>query len=231
MSWSEETLEELRARLGEPTTEEVSDSSLSKFLDVALREYNRYRPKEATAELELVSGQSLYDLPDDVTRFKRLLRITGTAPKTVAGPGYGADRGLVDDLAGLSPADNWVEAAEHQANRSRDRKLYGGPDAFMEAGKIVVSPAPSADETALLIHLTDWTDDDVQDDSKRLADIMLYAEYRGFLRLSSVRRVRSVSRLGHQTVFGDSKESTDGAATALATWNLRVARPRIGPRK
>jgi hypothetical protein len=219
---SQETIDDLRIRLGSPTTAKVSDAQLINYLEEALRKFNRYRPREATAELTLSVGVSLYDLPDGVRSIRRVYRSASpVAPLARPGPAY------------PTVADDWTEALGIAVGVSRDLVLYGG-DVYIEAGRIVVTPPATAVETVLIVYPRSWTWAEVEDtDNGIYDDVMLWAEHRGWLKVlnngGAGGGLKAISRMGQQTVFGDPADASDNAASALERWKDRVERARVGP--
>jgi len=241
MSVPSDLRDEIRVRLGSPTTTEISDSAIETLLSVALRIFNRYRPPEKTATLSLEADVSLYDPPSGVAsgRIRRVYYSPTVIPSTDTDPVAPGNAGLSRDLAGLSPADNWVEAYDHRASETRARKLYGGK-VFVEAGKVVVTPAPEADLDVLLVYAGKWTWSEIYDsgdfvdaDAESVfEDLALYALGEGFATLAdSRRRVRSVSRIGQSTTFASGDTEATKSETYRKRWKERVETARVGPRR
>ncbi len=234
---------EMRVRMGSPDAAEMPDSTIDTYLKIALRKYNKYRPPERAATLSLTADVSLYDPPSGVAigRVRRVFYESSFSPTT--GPGLVApgDASLSEDLAGLSPADNWVEATDHLASNARGAKLYGAR-VFCEAGKIVVSPAPGEAVDVRIIYSGKYIWDDIWDaDAEDFADadaegifedLALYTLGEGYAKLaSSRRRIRAVSRIGQSTSFASGEEEASNAKIYRDKWHARVVRPRIGPRR
>jgi len=226
---------QFRTRLGNPTEAEISDEVLEAHLDSGLVQINRYRPKEATTSIALVLGRSIYDLPAGVVRIRRLYHLDVVRPDTAPEDSrvvYGDDGSISSDLAGLSASANWVEALEHRTRDVRDMKLYGG-DWYIEAGKLVVSPAPSEDVSVLCVYPASWSWTDLQTTaaSDVLEDLYSWALSLGFEQLSAARRrVKSVSRIGQATSFEAGKAEAESAERFRTLWESRYGRgPRVGP--
>ena len=225
----------LRVRLGGPSTDEVSDATLSAHLDSGLVQINRYRPREATTTIALSAGTSIYSLPTGVSSIRRLYHIDATRPFSAPAESdvrYGDDASIGEDLAGLSASANWVEALDHRTRDARDLKLYGG-DWYVEAGKLVVSPAPSEGVTVMMVYPSTWAWADLQTTAGAalLEDLFAWALSLGFEKLSSSRRrVKSVSRIGQATSFDAGSAEAESAKQYRALWDARYGRaPRVGP--
>lgn len=232
------TVDELRSAVGDPTSAQVTDPQLTSMLERALRRYNKFAPREATAVLTLVAGQSLYDPPAGVESVRRVHYDPEVVPDDNR-PGAQSPGGL-DALAGFNVEDNWPTVLDQRAGASRSSELWGG-DVYMEAGKIVFAPAPDCARGVMLVYPTAWAwgDSDGGIEGTGLAaqaafdDMMMYAEYLGWTKVASLSSagaggVKSVTRLGHQTVFADGKNAETNASDVLDRWNSRVERPRVG---
>lgn len=235
-------LDELRVRLGSPATAELPDAQLSSYLEEGLRLLSRFRPREATETLSLVSGTSLYDLPSGVRSVRRLYHAESSPPTTQEGPTHGIDKGVAGALAGLSPALDWPIALDARQTEARNIRLYGG-DWYVEAGKIVIAPPPGSDVDVMLVYPASWTWDGIVDSDSYGAvsevllpdeyeDALTYGSWKGYEKLShSRRKLRAVSRLGQSTAFAAGDAEASSASEYMQTWKRRVERPRVGPVK
>lgn len=219
---SEDTVNDLRTRIGSPPTSRIPDDTLISYLEEALRKFNRYRPREALADVDLVAGTTFYDLPSGVSRVRRVYgAAAAVAPVTQPGPSY------------PEVADDWVEALDIAQQRSRDRVLYGG-DVYIEAGQLVVTPPPSAAGTITIVYPTGWTWDEVEDPANGIYDdVLLWGEHRGFVSVAALFSgsggVKSITRMGQQTTFADPLDARSSADNAMAEWKVRVERALVGP--
>jgi len=221
--------DELRVRLGNPTTTEVTDTQLDTMLTVALRKLSRYKPGEGYSTLATVAEQTHYTLPAEVVSVRRMYLPAAGPPDTTPLVDYPMDGTFEDELGGQSPSLNWPEVVDFNSRTVRNQKLYGGTW-YMEAGQLVVSPTPTGvcELTYVFSKALEWSDIEAND--SLLEDLFLYALYLGFGNLSTARkRVTSVSRIGQSTTFSSGTEESSQATTYLDEWNSRVATPRGGP--
>ena len=221
--------DELRVRLGSPSTTEISDAQLDTMCEVARRKLSRYKPSEAYATIATVASQTHYDLPSEVVAIRRLYLQEAGPPDTTPMVEYSIDGDYSDSMGGLSPTLNWPDVVDFRSRVVRDKKLYGGTW-YMEGGKLVISPTPTSAVDLTYVYSKKLTFTVIEADDSLLEDLFLYALHLGYGQLSTQRKkVQSVSRIGQSTTFSSGVEEANRSEEYLSEWNNRVANPRGGP--
>jgi hypothetical protein len=146
----------LRARLGNPDTEEISDADLDCYLNDALDRMNRDRPASALTSFNTVADQEAYDVVPATAYDVRNVFWIGNKTTSTSAPYSVLEeleiaRGMGVDMAAGQPIfDNPVMVAGYLKKLTAFYKSFNGVGRmFPEDGEIHLAPTPSVAGTVV----------------------------------------------------------------------------------
>ena len=190
---SVELRNDLRIRLGNPSTSEISNSDLDRILVGALRNVNHRCPRQNMSYFPTVAGTQNYSLPSGRTPIE-------VWPPTETGWGVGLPSELgpnIDELAGLDLFNNPALLIGYYQKVSMYSSLFGS-DWDWVANQVMILPCPEENGSRVYYtYIYDWVWTTLENWSKEMVLIWGQIIGLGFFRNRQGKgKFRSVSSRG-----------------------------------